>query len=72
MYQSIYKSDEEGISMPLFYTDETKRYITMRYKHVKNDWDLSDGNKKYGITYTYYEASRCTKYNFMDNSTEEI
>ena len=72
MYQAIYKANEEGISMPLFYNDETKRYVTMRYAHVTNNWDLRNGKDKYGVSYQYYEATRCTKYQFMDNSTDEV
>ena len=65
-------ADENGSQMPLFYTNETKRYIRMRYAHVTNNWDLSNGNQKYGVTYHYHDAVRCNRYNFMDNSTDEV
>jgi hypothetical protein len=58
--------------MPLFYTNETKRYINIRYAHVSNNWDLSNGKETYGTKYKYYEAVNCTEFNFMDNSTDEI
>ena len=44
----------------------------MRYAHVTNNWDLSNGNEKYGVSYHYHEAVRCNKYHFMDNSTDNI
>ena len=73
MYQAIYKSNVDGSSVPLDYNDETKRYISMRYALVTNNWDLSNSTTgNYGITYKYYDAIRCSKYHFMDNSTDEI
>ena len=56
MYQSIYKADENGISMPLFYNPETKKYIEMRYAYVTNNWSLRDGAEGYGTRHSYYEA----------------
>ena len=55
MYHSIYKANSEGIEMPLFYTNETRRYINIRYAHVTNNWDLSNGGT-YGQKIKYYEA----------------
>ena len=44
----------------------------MRYAHVTNNWDLSNGKMKYGITTNYHAATECNKFHFMDNSTDEI
>ena len=72
MYQSIYRADDEGSSLPLLYTNETKRYINMRYAYVTNNWSLKDGAEAYGITHKYYDAVQCDKYHFMDNSTGDM
>lgn len=71
IYQAIYRTDENGYEGPVFLTNDTKRYIEMRYAHVSNNWNQSSGSK-YGINYNYYPAKQCTKYDFMDNSTDEI
>ena len=71
IYQSIYKADENGYEGPLFYNNDTRRYIEMRYAHVSTNWDLAS-QEKYGVTYKYHPAKNCTKYDFMDNSTHDI
>ena len=41
IYQAIYRTDENGYEGPVFLTNDTKRYIEMRYAHVSTNWDLA-------------------------------
>ena len=41
-YNSLYIASKEG-DEPLFYNDDLKRYINIRYEHFSVNWTLADG-----------------------------
>ena len=42
-YNALYIETENGDEMPLFYNNETKRYIDIKYEHFSVDWALEEG-----------------------------
>ena len=46
-YNSLYFENENGDEMPLFYNNETKRYINIRYEHMSVDWNLDETSEGY-------------------------
>ena len=58
--------------MPLFYDDETKRYITITYGQLSSDWSLRDGKEKVVRNKTNVSAEQCTKEHFVDKSEGNV
>ena len=54
-YNSLYIANQEG-DEPLFYNDDLKRYLNIRYEHFQVNWTLADGQDDFDMNRTYYEA----------------
>ena len=39
---------KDGYNQPLFYNDETKKYIKMEYEMRKTDWSLAETDNSFG------------------------
>ena len=43
IYQALYYQDLDGNQHPLFYSEETKKYISIVYENRKTDWNMKVG-----------------------------
>ena len=46
-YNSLYLANQAGDETPLFYNDELKRYINIRYEHLSVNWTLGEGEENF-------------------------
>lgn len=67
MYSAIFHFDADGKKTPLFYNDETKKYITLHYAQMNQV--VEDGYVKQEFT-NYAEAIQCTDGLFERHSHE--
>ena len=55
-YNSLYLANQDGEEEPLFYDDDLKRYINIRYEHLQVNWTLEEGSDTFDMNKTYFEA----------------
>ena len=63
----MYWFNKDGYREPLWYNQNTKRYINVRYAHKTTDWakvETDNGLSKIH-TYKYIKAVNCTPENFI-------
>ena len=54
-YNALYITNDKGEDVSLFYNNETRRYINVRYGSVYSDWAIKDdGDYFYKQDYKYF------------------